>query len=874
MRKSILSLAILLSLLATITQAQTEKLSMTLSKKATDPKLKEEKVRVDIFLSYQTSLADLKQQIEVQKMNVSERALFVVNQLHLQNTQHQQNLLRFLEKNSTKIKIIKSLWIVNMVIAEVDCDFLTTLAQNPDIKQIEASEDHKASFIAPISRTEATPKLSPAGHEAGLTAVKAPEMWAMGYTGHGRRSFSVDTGVWIDHPALGNRFLGFYVPLTQAWLPAHSQTPVDLSGSHGTHTLGTTLGMDPQTHDTVGLAFKAYFIATDPIVEDLAYALSLGAIVDVYQWALNPDSNFATTNDIPDAINNSWGYHSYSDTCLCNTPYSLALDAVELAGIANVFSAGNEGPNPGTISGLQTINTNLVNVFTVGSLDANSSGYPISDFSSRGPTWCPGTGSLKIKPEVSAPGQNVRSSIGHNAYAYLSGTSMAGPHVTGAVLLLKEAFPQATGHDILMALYNTAMDLGVAGEDNTYGNGLINTYAAYQSLAQTYTPAIPAQNHYDPFVKEIQSPNDIFACGLTHQPKVVISNSGDSTVHGYTVYYHFNNEPELSFHTSINLTPGKLDTLNLPAITAQHLGKTEFFVRIKADSNFVDYDSINNQLVKRLDLRSNYTLPYFQGFDQGTILSNDWILNNPDFGITWDTITVQGGSGSTKAVYMKCSNYTPISSQKDELLSPLYNIPDSNQVKLQFMVAYRYAGPSSMADTLKVLASPDCGNSFAVVYAKAGQTLSTISTSSGTAFYPQQASDWRQESIDLSAYKNQNIILKFQSTNRHGNNLFLDDIHFYAGTNTGIEKLMQIAKWDIYPNPAQDILYVRIENQQSKNSMLNLYSVDGVKIKSIAINSSMQSINLKELPKAIYMIEYVDGTSRSMKRFIKTGSND
>ena len=71
----------------------------------------------------------------------------------------------------------------------------------------------------------------------------------------------------------------------------------------------------------------------------------------------------------------------------------------------------------------------------------NDENYPISSFSCRGPTQCPGEGSLSTYPEVVAPGQSVRSAWGKNEFNTISGTSMAAPHVSGAVLLLKEAFP-------------------------------------------------------------------------------------------------------------------------------------------------------------------------------------------------------------------------------------------------------------------------------------------------------------------------------------------------------------------------------------------------------------------------------------------------
>ena len=69
---------------------------------------------------------------------------------------------------------------------------------------------------------------------------------------------------------------------------------------------------------------------------------------------------------------------------------------------------------------------------------------------------------------------------------------MACPHVVGAIALLREAHPGITGKEAKMALYQTAVDLGDPGEDNTYGMGIIDVYAAHLSLADPDDPNPPS----------------------------------------------------------------------------------------------------------------------------------------------------------------------------------------------------------------------------------------------------------------------------------------------------------------------------------------------------------------------------------------------
>ena len=108
---------------------------------------------------------------------------------------------------------------------------------------------------------------------------------------------------------------------------------------------------------------------------------------------------------------------------------------------------------------------------------------------------------------------------------------MAAPHVSGACLLLKEAFPMVSGEEILRALYQTATDLGTVGEDNTFGMGIIDCLAAFDHLALTHTPVDPNNIAYDIAIIEVNNPSDQeVTCANSFTPSVTILNLGDSTI--------------------------------------------------------------------------------------------------------------------------------------------------------------------------------------------------------------------------------------------------------------------------------------------------------------------------------------------------------
>ncbi|MDQ3038743.1 MAG: S8 family serine peptidase, partial [Pseudomonadota bacterium] len=109
-----------------------------------------------------------------------------------------------------------------------------------------------------------------------------------------------------------------------------------------------------------------------------------------------------------------------------------------------------------------------------------------------------GTGVTSTIPAISMSQEDgqglVASSLGQtanvntvpdsnaSAYAYLDGTSMASPHTAGSAAIIWSADPTKTNLQVRNAMTSTALDLGAAGRDNYYGNGLVQTLAATEAL--------------------------------------------------------------------------------------------------------------------------------------------------------------------------------------------------------------------------------------------------------------------------------------------------------------------------------------------------------------------------------------------------------
>ncbi|UCD18047.1 MAG: S8 family serine peptidase, partial [Candidatus Zixiibacteriota bacterium] len=334
--------------------------------------------------------------------------------------------------------------------------------------------------IQPVDISAAGPGAG-AAVEPGIDAVRAPEAWALGITGEGVLVANIDTGVEGDHPALAIRWAGVADPRYDghpewAWYDPYlgiNDFPYDNQG-HGTHTMGSICGGAPG--DEVGVAPGAYWIAAGAVDRGGGIARTVADIILSFQWMADPDGNPGTDWDVPDVMSNSWGVttsHGYEP---CDELFWSYIDACEAAGTVVFFSAGNEGT-----SGLRRPADRATDDYrncAVAAVDANTAGWPIAWFSSRGPTYCTPGGTAAIKPDIAGPGVSVRSSYPGHSYTYMSGTSMSCPHVTGVAALIRDANPNLTPDEVKQIIYETAYDLGTPGEDNDYGWGMVDAYEA------------------------------------------------------------------------------------------------------------------------------------------------------------------------------------------------------------------------------------------------------------------------------------------------------------------------------------------------------------------------------------------------------------
>lgn len=442
-------------------------------------------------------------------------------------------------------------YLVNMIEVEGDQALALALQQRPEVDRLVANPLVTNALSIPLGpEVSAWPRTfesvvaasdnSAADLPYGLDFTHAPAVWAMGYKGQGIVIASQDTGVQWDHPALQAAYRGLvtstvtnqtYLPLiigtdtatstvdiaernndplvlsattntvetvnhVYNWYDAwglqgrpvrcvqDAQVPCDDHG-HGTHTVGTMVGDNTVQGGTLlGMAPDAKWIGCRNMRNGDGTPASYTACFEFFLAPFPQGGDPFTDGQpelAPNIINNSWGCPA-SEGCDAESLRQV-VETMRAAGQMVVASAGNDGPVCSSVGNPISMHDA---VFSIG---AHNSNGDIAGFSSRGPVTADGSG--RRKPDLSAPGVSVVSAALGGGTTSLSGTSMASPHVAGAVALLWSAVPELIGNmdltEQILIKSATPVPANNCGEgatavvpNNTYGYGRLNILAAVQ----------------------------------------------------------------------------------------------------------------------------------------------------------------------------------------------------------------------------------------------------------------------------------------------------------------------------------------------------------------------------------------------------------
>ncbi|MFJ4715538.1 S8 family serine peptidase [Streptomyces sp. NPDC088785] len=419
------------------------------------------------------------------------RATAAYKELRAHADASQAPLRSFLDKKKVGHK---DYWIANTIQVTGDKNLVDALARRPDVASVVKKRTFELDAMETSDKNVSASRTTPAGPDAsadgdgdtapawGVADIGADQVWDQyADRGEGIVVANIDSGVQYDHPDLVANYRGnngdgtfsddynFY----DATGSCAGTAPCDTDG-HGTHTMGTMAG-----RNGIGVAPDAKWIAAKACADNLCPDDELLA---AGQWILAPtdrNGQHPRPDLAPNIVNNSWGETGGTDPF-----YTDILAAWDAAGIFEAFAAGNSGD--GATCETSDPPGAQADSYGVGAYDASGA---IAGFSGFGPSRIDGS----AKPDISGPGVDVRSAWPGSSYNTISGTSMATPHVAGAVALLWSATPSLIG-DIdgtRTLLGEGARDVddthcgGTAGANNVWGEGKLDILASVDRAPHT-----------------------------------------------------------------------------------------------------------------------------------------------------------------------------------------------------------------------------------------------------------------------------------------------------------------------------------------------------------------------------------------------------
>jgi len=432
----------------------------------------------------------------------TEKGRFVYQTLREKAQRTQGPIVEWLRERNIEHQ---TFYIVNAILVKGTREIAAALAARPDVARVEGNP-HIQNPLPQPETVEESPQqpasgARPATIEPGIQYTHAPDVWSLGFMGEGIVVASADTGVRWTHNALKPHYRGWdgqNADHDYNWHdsihdsvgnPCGNDSPEPCDDvAHGSHTTGTMIG-DDGAGNQIGMAPSAKWIGCRNM--DAGNGTP-ARYIECMQWFLAPTRIGGGDPDptkAPDITNNSWECPA-SEGCSFDT-LQAAVEAQAAAGIMMVSAAQNSGPGCSTVQNPPGI---YEATYSAGALNTGTD--TIAGFSSRGPVTA--DGSNRIKPDICAPGTGTRSSTNASdtSYGNFSGTSMATPHIAGAMALLWNAMPSLRHQltDSRDALNNSAVHIsstlcGDAGPpNNVYGWGRVDILAAVGGGSPTPTP--------------------------------------------------------------------------------------------------------------------------------------------------------------------------------------------------------------------------------------------------------------------------------------------------------------------------------------------------------------------------------------------------
>ena len=355
----------------------------------------------------------------------------------------------------------------------------------------------------------------------------------------------------------------------------------------------------------------------------------------------------------------------------------------------------------------------------------------------------------------------------------------------------------------------------------------------YRSSLLTSNGCTPVNlQDYDAQTRFINKPAHRI-CDPSFSPSVTIFNKGAVTLTSLVINATIDNGTVVTTNWSGSLPSLTSAVVTLNSITTPS-GNHVLTVYTNNPNGVLDQNLSNDTLSTSVMYFPSGTPPLSESFEGSVFPPEGWDIVNEDELVTWKKITGYAKTGNS-SVY-KDNIHDNLSGQRDYLRLPTLNLGTADSAFISFQVAAAvYSDPSSAGnpfDTLQVLVSKDCGQTYTSIYKKWGSSLITKQGATTDEFFP-TSSEWRKDSIDISAYLSQGeILLAFENTTEYENNIFLDDINVRT---VKVNPNLKEKGYLVTPNPTSGQVTIQFYPQPTGLRGIVIYSSSGQKVAETAI---------------------------------------
>ncbi len=363
-------------------------------------------------------------------------------------------------------------------------------------------------------------------------------------------------------------------------------------------------------------------------------------------------------------------------------------------------------------------------------------------------------------------------------------------------------------------------------------------------------------------------------CADNFTPTVTIKNRGAETITAFSIAYRVDNGTAQTTNvTGINLVKDATMSVNLiPAVsglaTGQHNIVAYTFNPVSATGTG-DQLTGNDTLSKAFGIAGTIAAPLIEGFESTNFPPTGWVVVNADANITW--AKTNSGKNSIASAYVNNYNYS-LTGRVDDLYLPQVTYSGVDSVSLSFDVAAASFTSGSPTDTLQVLVTKDCGNTFTSVYKKWGTDLQTIGSAQANEFIPSSAAQWRTETIDLTTVAPTGPTqIVFRNTNNNKNNIFIDNVNLKTRILPARLKREGLL---VLPNPFRSQFTVWHYQTPTDLKFISIYNSVGQLVWNKQFNGNGQkqeTVDLSNRSAGVYIVwlGYTDGNHNTSVKVVK-----